>query len=686
MVIRNKKIAALCIVLLLYVTLIAALFYNKQRQETRSRATASTTLNFSPSSSPEAAINKDLDEQFSIDVTVSPGSNIVSFLLLDVEFDPEKVTPDDANPIEVNTQKFPEILEGPVVNPGSIKVKVAVGSDPTKAITEQTKVATLHFKATGETGSEPTEIRLTDQSVALSLNRDDRADENVLQSTGITYLTVGDTTPPQSPTPFSCAPAPADIVLVIDESGSMSEEIGDARNAAKKFVDIIAENNQNRIGAVSYETQATHLAQLTDNYASVKTAIDKLRADGGTCTQCGIDFAGQQFKQSGRQPVSKAVVLLTDGRAMNVNGDRVTAEEAEAAAIEAVKRIKEEYNPIIFTIGLGSNVNAEFLQEIANMTGGKYYFPPSASNLDAIYQEIAKNIGKGSVSGTVFNDANNNGVFDQEETPIPNWTLELRDAQNKVTLATTKSKSNGSFILENLCNGVTYIFRAAPKSGWSQTMPKNPNYYTITIGAITAHNDKHFGFKAVPTATPSPTPKVTRFSITVFLHGIGAAGDNLNPDDSLSNKDPLHWEKPTKLYFFNGAGVAVETLEGSVQYDEGKGSFTGVFESPSLTSGNYIIKVGTQQYLQKRLSNFYAIKQGESNTLPVAILVAGDTNTDNRLNIIDYNVIRDCYSDTQPARNCNAERKLASDINDDGNVNQKDYNLFLRELSVQNGD
>jgi hypothetical protein len=44
-----------------------------------------------------------------------------------------------------------------------------------------------------------------------------------------------------------------------------------------------------------------------------------------------------------------------------------------------------------------------------------------------------------------------------------------------------------------------------------------------------------------------------------------------------------------------------------------------------------------------------------------------------------------CYSDFSPAKSCTSANKLLTDLNDDGNVNQTDYNLFLREISVQNG-
>ena len=43
----------------------------------------------------------------------------------------------------------------------------------------------------------------------------------------------------------------------------------------------------------------------------------------------------------------------------------------------------------VFTIGLG-DVNAENMQQLADETGGQYYYAPDESDLDAIYDQIAE--------------------------------------------------------------------------------------------------------------------------------------------------------------------------------------------------------------------------------------------------------------------------------------------------------
>lgn len=71
--------------------------------------------------------------------------------------------------------------------------------------------------------------------------------------------------------------------------------------------------------------------------------------------------------------------------------------------------------------------------------------------------------------------------------------------------------------------------------------------------------------------------------------------------------------------------------------------------------------------------------------------LSGDThcwssNGDNSLDILDYDIIADCYSDLAPARNCSDQaKKTSADLNDDGSVNGIDSNLLVRNVPVRSG-
>jgi hypothetical protein len=188
---------------------------------------------------------------------------------------------------------------------------------------------------------------------------------------------------------------------------------------------------------------------------------------------------------------------------------------------------------------------------------------------------------------------------------------------------------------------------------------------------------------------PSPTPLLrTKVSFTVFLHGLGNSGDNANPASSLSNKNPLRKNRSVSVEVLDSANRRVGSAESRVLYASDSGSFSGEADlGTSLPAGNYFLTVKSDQYLRNTFSGFYLLTPGQTTPLTPATLTSGDVVTDNKLDILDYNIIYGCYTGTiiTTARSCTAAQKTMADLNDEGVVNLYDYNLFIRELSVQTG-
>ena len=131
--------------------------------------------------------------------------------------------------------------------------------------------------------------------------------------------------------------------------------------------------------------------------------------------------------------------------------------------------------------------------------------------MEDIYAEISQIIAQGSVSGYVFNDANDNGKYDTGEAKLPNWTVQITQ-QGTTNTQTATTDSTGSFMIPNLCNG-TYTLTEELQPGWSETVPVNPDSYTINITTGNAITNEIFGNTLAPptptpkpTATPTPTP------------------------------------------------------------------------------------------------------------------------------------------------------------------------------------
>jgi len=69
------------------------------------------------------------------------------------------------------------------------------------------------------------------------------------------------------------------------------------------------------------------------------------------------------------------------------------------------------------------------------------------------------------------------------------------------------------------------------------------------------------------------------------------------------------------------------------------------------------------------------------NTFSAAV-TNGDIDADNTIDILDFQHLFDCYNKTVSSN----PQCAPADLNDDGNIDAVDFNIFLRSFSVQHGD
>lgn len=200
--------------------------------------------------------------------------------------------------------------------------------------------------------------------------------------------------------------------------------------------------------------------------------------------------------------------------------------------------------------------------------------------------------------------------------------------------------------------------------------------------------------------TPEATASKTAVKLTLLLHGVGKGGDNSNPSsNSLSNKDPKHPQRLLTLQVINSNNETVSETHTPLNYNKDQGTFESSVNLPTVPTGNYTLKVKTDRYLRRTVPDAVQITADHTTNVPSLELVAGDTNGDNSLDILDYNALLDCgYGEVNPKTNGDQTSLFKSstcqihtpadnvDIDDNNVINSVDYNLFLRELSVQNGD
>ena len=247
--------------------------------------------------------------------------------------------------------------------------------------------------------------------------------------------------------------------------------------------------------------------------------------------------------------------------------------------------------------------------------------------------------------------------------------------------------------ISNLTPGTLYHYRIKSKDAANNLATSADRTFTTTGGITPTTRPSNTPTPTnIPTSTPTPvvtaTPEQTVLKFnTVKLHGIGTGGDNTNPTIT-GNTNPITQTKVLTVELFDSAGVFVKSVQGNIVYGAGNGYFSGsIILDSSVIAEKYLVKVKTDKYLRRQLSEIITIVKGTTMQMPEVSLVVGDSNSDGALSILDYNIILDCYSDFVAPKNCaDQTKKSKADLSDDGKVNHDDLTLFLRELSVVTGD
>lgn len=194
-----------------------------------------------------------------------------------------------------------------------------------------------------------------------------------------------------------------DIVLALDVSSSMDAmDFEPNRLEASKEVaaQFVADRPSDRFAVVVYAGESFTQSPLTTDHRIVRNSLADVqfgRIEDGTAIGMGLATAVNRLKESVAE--SKVIILMSDG--VNNSGfiDPLTAAE-----------IAQEYDIRVYTIGVGTmgmapkpttdvfgrkrivqmevEIDEERMQQIAELTGGRYFRATDNEKLASIYEEI----------------------------------------------------------------------------------------------------------------------------------------------------------------------------------------------------------------------------------------------------------------------------------------------------------
>lgn len=200
---------------------------------------------------------------------------------------------------------------------------------------------------------------------------------------------------------FSKAEVPTNYALVIDNSGSLRNQLEKVIDASKIIVNTNRPGDETSVVRFVSSDKIEVVQDFTPNKADVNEALDNLFIEGGqTAIIDAVYLAAEKVDtyEKTRNPNEKkrrALILVSDGE------DRDSYYN-EQQLFELLREAEVQ----IYVIGFTSELSKEggiitkspkskseaFLKRLAEETGGKYYFPQAISELETIARDIASEL------------------------------------------------------------------------------------------------------------------------------------------------------------------------------------------------------------------------------------------------------------------------------------------------------
>jgi len=176
---------------------------------------------------------------------------------------------------------------------------------------------------------------------------------------------------------------PIDTAIVIDNSGSMNDAIGDVKEAAKNYVDGANLNQGDKIGVGILDQE---IQSLTGNAQSAKNAIDDTTDYGGnSCIACGVR-TGSDILSSGSNPV-QVMILLADAQSSEDPGDDADTARSNGIRVDGIMYSGADTNKFeSLTDASGCSLN-----ENENDDGDNCWYG-SSGTIDEVYNTIQQQV------------------------------------------------------------------------------------------------------------------------------------------------------------------------------------------------------------------------------------------------------------------------------------------------------
>jgi Ca-activated chloride channel family protein len=175
---------------------------------------------------------------------------------------------------------------------------------------------------------------------------------------------------------------PADLIFVIDVSGSMDREnrLGLVKQSLRVLVDELREGD--RVGIVVYGSEARIVLEPVsiEHRTDILAAIDGLAPDGSTNAEAGLRLAYGIARRGYDPQAINRLILCSDG----------VANVGETGADEILESVRREADRgiMLTTIGFGmGNFNDVLMEKLADGGDGTYHYVDRLDEAERVFRQ-----------------------------------------------------------------------------------------------------------------------------------------------------------------------------------------------------------------------------------------------------------------------------------------------------------
>lgn len=185
---------------------------------------------------------------------------------------------------------------------------------------------------------------------------------------------------PQAITMFAPEGLSIELIVTMDVSGSMDDDMPEMRNAVKALLDAL--RPQDRATVAAFNTSFFVVSARDSDAQKRQRSLDRLAAWGGTSLYDALVRSADILqKRTGR----KAIIVFTSG---DDNSSRTAAQSAE--------RRMETSDAVLYAIGQGHAVRTPALksrlERLARVSGGRAFFTENITELKTVFDEIVEDL------------------------------------------------------------------------------------------------------------------------------------------------------------------------------------------------------------------------------------------------------------------------------------------------------